>query len=166
MALIPVHFEYLTSLRRVFIVNARLGGNWDATGRRADAWSFTPMTRFTAEDGCPAFRATVQLDDSQIGQTFRWGVSVDTERIAPAWGIPTEVNDRASSERYRVFTLRGADQTERYYLTHCRRLGANKLFIDGQPQPGIRFAVWAPNALTVEVVRGERDSGYIWNDGR
>src|SRR5512132_87687 len=166
MALIPVHFEYLTGLRRVDIVNARLGGNWDATGRRADAWSFTAMTRFTAEDGCPAFRATVQLDDGQIGQAFRWGVSVDTQMLAPVWGIPTEVNDRASSERYRVFTLRGADQTERYYLTHCRRLGANKLFIDGQSQPGIRFAVWAPNALTVEAVRGERDGGYIWNDGR
>ena len=32
------------------------------------------MEPFTAEDGCPAFRASVQLDDSQIGQTFRWGV--------------------------------------------------------------------------------------------
>jgi 1,4-alpha-glucan branching enzyme len=113
MAPIPVHFEYLTGLRRQFIDNARLGGNWNATGRRADAWSFTAMTPFTADDGCPAFRATVSLDDSQIGQAFRWGVSVDTRSLAPVWGIPTEVNDRASSERYRVFTLHGAYQTER-----------------------------------------------------
>ena len=165
MALIPVHFEYVTGLHRQFIVNARLGGSWDATGRRAEAWSFTAMTPFTTDDGCPAFRATVRLDDSQIGQAFRWGVSVDTQTGSPVWGIPTEVNDQASSERYRVFTLRGADQTERYYLTHCRRLGANKLVRDGQPT-AIRFAVWAPNALSVEVVRGERAGGYIWNDGR
>jgi hypothetical protein len=47
MALTPVHFEYLIGLRRQFIVNARLGGSWDATG--ADAWSFTVMTPFIAD---------------------------------------------------------------------------------------------------------------------
>ena len=183
MPLISVQFEYLTGLRRQFIVNARLGGSWDGSGHRADAWSFTAMTPFTADDGCPAFRATVQLDDSQIGQAFRWGVSVDTQSLAPVWGIPTELNDRASSERYRVFTLHGADQTERYYLTQCRRLGANKFYVDGQSRPGIRFAVWAPNALTVELVRGLvggprpqgradcyflelLEGGYVFNDGR
>src|SRR6266700_4204121 len=120
MALIPVHFEYLTGLRRRFLSGARLTG----------------------------------------------GVNVDTPQRLNAWGIPTEVHDAASTERYRSFTLRGADQIERYYLTHCRRLGANKLYVDGQSQPAIRFAVWAPNAQNVELVMGERSGGYIWSVSR
>ncbi|MER2583228.1 MAG: alpha-amylase, partial [Candidatus Competibacter sp.] len=155
MALIPVRFEYLTGLRQPFAVSARLTGNWNAVGLRSEQWATVPMEAFTAEDGCPAFRATVNLDDSQIGQAFRWGVNVDTSQRPNAWGIPTEVSDAAITERYRIFTLRAADQTERYYLTHCRRLGANKLFVAGQTEPAIRFSVWAPNAQNVEVVRGE-----------
>ena len=57
-------------------------------------------------------------------------------------------------------------QTERYYFTHCRRLGANKLFVNRRRTPAIRFAVWAPNARNVELVRGETTGGYIYNDGR
>jgi len=166
MALIPVRFEYLTGLRQPFAVNARLTGNWNAQGLRSEQWASVPMEAFTADDGCPAFRATVSLDDSQIGQTFRWGVNVDTSQRTNVWGIPTEVSDAAITERYRNFTLRTADQTERYYLTHCRRLGANKLFVAGQTEPAIRFSVWAPNARNVEVVRGEPAGGYIWSDGR
>lgn len=166
MALIPVNFEYRTGLRRPFILNARVGGNWDVTGRLAESWTFVPMQPFTGDDGCPAFRATVQLDDSQIGQVFRWSVQVDTPAAPNQWGIPTEVSDTASRERYRTFTLAGSDQTERYYLTHCRRLGANKLFVEGQAEPVIRFAVWAPNAREVELVFGDREGGYIYPDGR
>ena len=166
MALIPVRFEYLTGLRQPLLRNARLSGNWNAQGARSEAWSSTPMEAFTAEDGCPAFRATVQLDDSQIGQNFRWGVTADAPQRADAWAIPTEVSDANATERYRSFTLRAAGQTERYYLTHCRRLGANKLLVAGQAAPAIRFAVWAPNARNVELVRGEAAGGYIWNDGR
>ena len=166
MALIPVRFEYLTGLRQPFAVSARLTGNWNAVGLRSEQWATVPMEAFTAEDGCPAFRATVNLDDSQIGQAFRWGVNVDTSQRPNAWGIPTEVSDAAITERYRIFTLRTADQTERYYLTHCRRLGANKLFVAGQTEPAIRFSVWAPNAQNVEVVRGEPAGGYISNDGQ
>ncbi|MFO1119444.1 MAG: hypothetical protein U1E38_04775 [Rhodospirillales bacterium] len=81
------------------------------------------MQAFIADDGCPAFQATVQLDDSQIGQTFRWGVSVSTQQNPNVWGIPTEVSDASSTDRNRSFTLTGAGQTNRYYLTHCRRLG-------------------------------------------
>ena len=164
MPLIPVNFEYLTGLRRPFLVSARLTGSWNAQGFASEQWSFTPMQAFTAEDGCPAFRATVQLDDSQIGQTFRWGASVGTPDRPDVWGIASEINEAASTERNRTFTLRAANQTERYYLTHCRRLGANKLTVNGQT--AIRFAVWAPNARNVELVQGERASGYIWNDGR
>ena len=165
MALIPVNFEYLTGLRRPFLVNARLTGSWDAQGRRSEQWAEVPMGAFTAEDGCPAFRATINLDDSQIGQGFRWGVSVDTLRHPNVWGIPTEVNDTASDARYRTFTLREAGQTERYYLTHCRRLGANKLLVNRRRTPAIRIAVWAPNARQVDLVRGEPVGGYISNDG-
>ena len=152
MALIPIHFEYLTGLRRPFLVSARLTGSWNAQGVASEQWTATTMQPFTAEDGCPAFRATVQLDDSQIGQTFRWGVSVGTPERPDVWGIASEINDAVSSERNRTCTLRAADQTERYYFTHCRRLGANKLIMNGQT--AIRFAVWAPNALNVELVRG------------
>ena len=155
MALIPLNFEYLTGLRRPFLVSARLAGSWNAQGYASEQWSFTTMQPFTAEDGCPAFRATLQLDDSQIGQTFRWGVSVDTPDRPDVWGIPTEINDATSTERTRTFTLRAANQTERYYFTHCRRLGANKLVANGQT--AIRFAVWAPNARNVELVRGSVD---------
>jgi 1,4-alpha-glucan branching enzyme len=97
------------------------------------------MTAFTAEDGCPAFRATIRLDDSQVDQEFRWGVSVDTRSQPNVWGVPHEVNVPSSTERYRTFTLRGAGQTERYYLTHCRRLGANKLLVNRRRTPAIRF---------------------------
>lgn len=165
MPLIPVQFEYLTGLRQPLFVGARLAGSWDGQGRLSPTWSETPMTAFTAEDGCPAFRATVQLDDSQIGRAFAWGVRVDTAQTPNRWGIPAEVDDVASTERQCRFTLGGAGQTERFYLTHCRHLGANKLYRDGQ-LAGIRFAVWAPNARAVELVRGEAVSGYIWPDGR
>lgn len=164
MALIPVHFEYLTGLRRPIVVNARIGGSWNASGFFAQEWIYTTMTALTADDGCPAFRVTVQLDDSQIGRAFRWGVMVDTLSSQNRQGIPTELNDVGSRDRVRTFTLQAADQTERYYLTHCRRLGANKLIAGGSP--AIRVAVWAPYARNVELILGEPRSGYVWNDGR
>ena len=166
MALIPVNFEYRTGLRRAVIVNARLTGSWDTAGRWSAHWTTVPMTQFVADDGCPAFRATVQLDDGAIGREFRWGVAIDVASQPNRWGIPTETGDAASTARERVFTLRAANQTERYYLTQCRRLGANKVWAAGQPGPALRFAVWAPNARSVEVVFGTRDSGYIYPDGR
>jgi len=166
MALVSVRFEYLTGLRQPFLVNARLSGSWDAQGLRSEQWTEAPMTAFTAEDGCPAFRATVNLDDSQIGQEFRWGVSVGTAAQPNVWGVPTEVNDPGATARYRTFTLSGAGQVERYYFTHCRRLGANKLSANRSTAPAIHFSVWAPNARQVELVRGEPVGGYIYNDGR
>lgn len=172
MPLIPVNFEYRTGLRHIDLRNARLTGSWDGNGQSSERWSTVPMEAFLAEDGCPAFRATAMLDDGEIGRSFRWSVIVDTGAQASVSAIPTEVNDAASTDRHRVFTLARADQTERYYLTHCRRLGANKLFVPGRDAPALRFAVWAPNAQKVELVRsrlaGENNSegGYIWNDGR
>jgi 1,4-alpha-glucan branching enzyme len=172
MPLVPVHFEYRTGLRHIDLRNARLTGSWDGNGQSSEQWSTAPMQAFAADDGCPAFRATAMLDDGEIGRTFRWSVIVDTLTQTSVSGIPTEVSDAHSTDRYRVFTLARADQTERYYLTHCRRLGANKLFVPGRDAPALRFAVWAPNAQNVELVRsrlaGENNSegGYIWDDGR
>ena len=165
MALVPVRFEYLTGLARPLFANARLSGSWDEQGRLSSAWSETAMEPFTAEDGCPAFRATVQLDDAQIGQPFRWGVYVDAPGQQRAWAMPIEIEDPRSRERYATFTLRGGGQVERYHFTTCRRLGANKLILEGRDRPAIRFAVWAPNAGNVQLVRGETAGGYIWNDG-
>lgn len=124
------------------------------------------MTEFTAEDGCQAFRRRVEFDSIDVGQRFSWGVAVSRPGAVDVWGIPTEVHDVADARRYRQFTLGAADAREVYYLTHSRRLGANKLFADGRSEPAIRFATWAPNARAVAVVLGGRDSGYIWDDGR
>lgn len=165
MPTIPVHFEYRTGLRRPFLLAARLSGTWNAQGMHSEQWSQAiPMEAFTADDGCPAFRATVQLDDSQVGWTFDWGVAVSTAERADVWGVVAEVNSAASTERFRSFTLQQGGQTEQYFLTHCRRLGANKLVREGQPD-AIRFACWAPNAQAVEMVIGGRDSGYISSQG-
>src|SRR3974377_1160758 len=172
MALIPVNFEYLTGLRRPTMANASLTGSWDSQGRRSEQWTEMPMTAFTAADGCPGFRATINLDDSQIGQAFHWGGFVDAPQRSRLWAITTEVNDLNSADCYRTFTLNGTGQTERYYLTHCRRLGANKLYVGRRRTPAIHFAVWAPNARHVELGAGgapggrEVTGGDIYNDGR
>ena len=166
MALISVNFVYLTGLRRPVVRNVRLSGSWDGQGRWSDQWTTVPMEPFTADDGCPAYRATVQLDDSQMGWWFRWGVILDAPGRTNIWGIPTGINDPYSTERFRNFRLDQAGQVVRYYLTHCRRLGANKLWPEGQAEPAIRFSVWAPNARSVELVMGEPVGGYIWSDGR
>ncbi len=80
----------------------------------------------------------------------------------------SEIDDTNSTERYLSFTLESPNsdrpQQESYYLTHCRRLGAQKYYHSTQTQPGIHFAVWAPNAQNVEVVFGN-SSGYIADDG-
>lgn len=131
---------------------------------RSDRWTAVSMQEFTAYDGCSAFRAEMELDDSQIGQTFRWGVSVTSITGTQNWAITTEVNDTESRELTRNFTLTAAGGTQRYFLTHYRRLGANKHHT-GATIPAIRFAVWAPNARKVELVRGNTTSGYIDNNG-
>jgi 1,4-alpha-glucan branching enzyme len=97
-------------------------------------------------------------------------VRVDGPSGTGLWAIPTEVQDAASNERVRSFTLLApgnagsSAQEERYFLTHCRRLGAQKLFRPNQG-PALRFAVWAPNARAVKVVFGCWDGGYISDNG-
>ncbi len=130
MAKIPVEFVYLTGLKREVFQDVRLTGSWDREGRYSNDWSTTPMQKLTGEDGCHCYRAEVGFDESQAGWTFRWGVIVDGPAGKDKWGITTEVRDSQSSDRSRAFTLRPRDgdavQQERYFLTHNRRLGAQK----------------------------------------
>jgi 1,4-alpha-glucan branching enzyme len=161
-----VEFRYYTGLTRSIFRNALLHGSWDTAGRYAELWLVdTPMEDAVGEDGCPMFRASVTLDVADSHQTFRWGVVLDGPQGSHFWGIPTEIAEPRSAERYREFRLHGrATQVERYYFTHGRRLGANKIFTPGVPAPGLRFALWAPNARSVDVVFGD-GSGYIADDG-
>lgn len=169
MALIPVQFTYLTGLKQDIFRHAYLIGSWDKSGYYADQWTSSSMHKTTASDGCLGFIIIIQFDTSQIAYLFRWGVILENLEGRKFWGIPTEVNDERSTERYRSFTLESPNeiqsQQECYYLTHCRRLGAQKHYRPGQAAPAIRFAVWAPNAQKVKVVFGNLQSGYIANDG-
>lgn len=160
-----VRFEWITGLKRPVFRNVRLLGSWDADGRYSGAWHAAAMGEFVADDGCPAWQAEVALDDAQTGWMFHWGVLVDSLQQTNVWGVPTEVEDPNSRAQYCDFRLRQDGQIERYWLTHCRRLGANKFWIDGAREPAVRFSVWAPNARRVELVTGEPASGYIWNNG-
>ncbi|HMB02574.1 MAG TPA: alpha-amylase family glycosyl hydrolase [Isosphaeraceae bacterium] len=163
MAMLAVRFRYLTGLKRELFRNARLVGSWDGSGRFSAVWSETPMTPGRAEDGCPCFIATVNLDTSEVGKRFRWGVRLDGPSGPNIWGIPTEIRDMNSMERYREFTL-SADEAARdqdFYFTYARRLGAREVFRDDSQASDLRFAVWAPNATAVDVVFGKPDNGYI-----
>jgi len=168
MAKISVRLRYLTGLKREIFSNARLSGTWDEQGHVSANWLETTMEPITAEDGCPAFVATVQLDDSEVGSTFQWGVRVDTPSAANLWAIPTEINDAQKIDRVREFQLQPADspQTETFYFTYGRRFGARKVFLNGHHSgAALRFALWAPNARKVEVVFGNPAYGYIADDG-
>lgn len=118
-----------------------------------------------AEDGCPCFTANVDFEDSEVGKRFHWGVRLDGPSGPNVWGIPTEINDGRSSDRYREFELQRASDTQEFHFTYARRLGARKFFSNGAQQPDLRFSVWAPNAQDVEVVFGKPDNGYIADDG-
>ncbi len=167
MAMQTVEFQFITGLKRVIFRNSRLRGSWDSNGRYSDDWTEVPMQEEIGEDGCPIFKASISLDLADQDKTFKWGVVLDGPQGSNFWGIPTEVKDINSVERYRQFRLngRGALQLERYYFTYGRHLGANKHFAAGSATPSLRFTVWAPNALSVEVVFGNPANGYIANDG-
>ncbi len=163
-----VEFQFITGLRRAIFRNARLRGSWDDSGRYSDIWTEVPMQEQLGANGCPIFIASVTLDLVDQGKMFKWGVILDGPQGANFWGIPTEVQDANSAERHRQFRLSGSEaepQVERYYFTYGRRLGANKHFASGSAKPGLRFAVWAPNAQKVEVVFGNPANGYIADDG-
>jgi 1,4-alpha-glucan branching enzyme len=167
MARLTVEFQFITGLRRPIFRNARLRGSWDANGRYSDDWTEAQMAEGIGTDGCPIFKVSVSFELADQDKTFKWGVLLDGPQGSNFWGIPTEVQDVNSAERYRQFRLRGtgAQQIEHYYFTHGRRLGANKHFTAGNSTPSLRFAVWAPNARRVDAVFGEPASGYIADDG-
>jgi len=169
MATIPVRFTYFTGIARSLFPRADLVGSWNQAGLYSDQWSTTPMESVLADDGCPSFTATIHLDAAQIHQTFRWGVQLTNTAGVSLWGILSEVNDPYSQTRDRTFILRQASgdhpQHEQYYLTHCRRLGAQKRYLLNCSTPALQFAVWAPNAQSVDVVFGDSNSGYIADDG-
>jgi 1,4-alpha-glucan branching enzyme len=152
--MIDVRFIYLTGQRRPAFRNARLAGSWNG-------WADIPMVEIVAEDGCPAFAATVSFDDGQAGQRVLWGVRLDGPAGANAWGIMTDVQER---RRELQLPGPGANAEARYYLTWSRRLGAQKHYPGGSTVPDLRFAVWAPNAVTVEVVFATA-AGYVADDG-
>lgn len=161
-----VRFEFRTGIRRSIFRHLRLMGSWDGAGRHSDTWSTQELQPFTAEDGCPAWWGEVELADSERGKAFAWGVVLDSPHRANIWGIPTESGATEGDTRHREFTLLRDGQNECFWLTHCRRLGANKWTVPDQAAPAVRFSVWAPYARRVETVIGETASGYIWPDGR
>jgi 1,4-alpha-glucan branching enzyme len=161
MPTIPVRFQFVTGLKRSIFSNVRLVGSWDEQGLFSNTWTTAPMTAMLGDDGCPTFEAVMQFDASQMNGMFQWGAVLDGPAGNDQWGIMVEVKDVNSTARVRSFTLKdagvGPTQTEVYYFTQCRRLGAQKV----QGPAGselIRFGVWAPDALNVGVV-----FGFTWD---
>ena len=152
---VPVDFSYQTSFPGWPAVSVRvtLTGSWGSDGRRSSEWSSIEMAREVDTDGCVVFRAIVLLDSAEAKQTFEWGAFLSDE-FGRRWAIPTEIKEKASTRQTRVFVFSGKSQREVYYLTHCRRLGANTRELPGVPRKAIQFSVWAPNARSVEVVAG------------
>ena len=119
MTLRTVEFEFITGLARPMFSNARLRGSWDVNGRYSDDWTESPMHAEMGADGCPMFRGSVALDLAHAGKTFKWGVVLDGPQGANFWGIPTEVQDVNSNERYRQFRIAtGAGAAGRTLLLH------------------------------------------------
>ncbi|MDF3064944.1 MAG: alpha amylase catalytic region [Polyangiaceae bacterium] len=158
-------FIYDTGIRRKLFDNVRLCGSWDARGRFSDEWSELIMKESVGPDGARVFEAEVRLDASQVGTEFSWRVLVDGGLGLDREAIVTEQRGQGHAALHRAFTFTEQDSTERYYLTHVRRLGARKLHAWAGTEPGLRFAVWAPNAQAVEVVFGDPRTGYIADDG-
>lgn len=165
MSGIRVRFRYYTGIKRDVFTRVRLSGSWDREGKFSRNRSTLEMRPFIHEDGCPAYEEEIFLDDSQVDREFNWGVSGDTREHEHIWAIPAESKDAEKIGRYRSFRLKPGGQTEEFYLTHCRRLGANKHFLT-PGKPGIRFSVWAPRARAVELVFGLQENGYISDTGK
>jgi 1,4-alpha-glucan branching enzyme len=162
-----VKFVYDTGIRRQLFTNVRLLGSWDSKGQHSDHWTESPMQAVVGPDGANVFEAEVALQASEVGKEFAWRVLVDGLLGLDREGIVTEQPGLGHCAQHRTFKLRDTDGNgaeQRYYLTHVRRLGARKVRT-GDDQYGFRFAVWAPNAQSVEVVFGDPRTGYIADDG-
>jgi 1,4-alpha-glucan branching enzyme len=161
MCAASVRFSYRPGLPANPFRNVHLAGSWDASGKSATDWSFTPMQSAVDDDGCLAFEAMVNFDDSAVGAVLRWGVMLDGPLGEALWGIASEVDDVTSTARERSFTLQPGAQDAIYYLTHCGRFGA----LPQARSSGIRFSLWAPNARSVDLVFGDPTNGYIADNG-
>src|SRR5437588_12115016 len=98
-----VEFRLVSGLKRSIFRNARLRGSWDTNGNFSNQWTDSPMSEEVGEDGCPVFKGRAQLDLAGLGKTFKWGVALDGPQGANFWGIPTEIQDVNSADRYRQF---------------------------------------------------------------
>jgi len=123
------------------------------------------MTERVCADGSIVFEAEIELAPSEMGKQFSWNVLTDGPLGLDRQGITTEVNGARHDALHRSFDLSPESTEQRYYLTHVRRLGAQKVRLPESGEFGLRFAVWAPNAQAVEVVFGDASSGYIADDG-
>jgi 1,4-alpha-glucan branching enzyme len=98
--MVRVRFVYMTGQKRSVFQNARLAGSWNS-------WADIPLVEVVAEDGCPAFAATVSFDDSQARQMVQWEVRLVGPAAANAWAIMTEVPDPDAQQRHPEFQLPG-----------------------------------------------------------
>jgi 1,4-alpha-glucan branching enzyme len=114
---IPVLFTYYTGIPVDALSNVRqavLRGSWGGDGRYSDSWTSTEMRRTDrGEDGCLQFNGEIELDSTQIGREFHWGVAFTLRDGSEEWAIPTEVRDRVSTQRYRTFQFSAAVPTIR-----------------------------------------------------
>jgi 1,4-alpha-glucan branching enzyme len=172
--MVAVRFVYSTGIAREIFRNVRLVGSWDEAGQFSATWAAppVPMAMERLEDGCPSYVAEVSFDPASVGGMFYWGVRLDGPLGPDLWGIPTEVQDLSSTQRHRSFLLAAEGGEERYFLSHSRRLGAQKRVDSGGAAASVELAVWAPNAKNAEVavglfdpVLGSQNHGYIADDG-
>src|SRR4029077_13539589 len=105
MATKSIEFPFLTGLRRQIFRHPRLVGTWDVNGLYSDQWSESAMQEITGEGGCLVFKGSASLDLVDSRRTFKWGVILDGPSGANFWGIPTEVQDVNSTDRYREFQI-------------------------------------------------------------
>lgn len=167
MPTIKIVFEYYTGVKHKPFRNVCLLAGWTAQGKPSPKMRTLPMLPMVSADGCPAFKAEVFLDSAMVGQAFEWSVMVDVPGRPNVRGIMTEGGPFESGALNRRFVLSESGSVERYWLTHARRLGANRFYLPDQDQPAIQFTVWAPNALKVEtVIATDEKSGYIWDNGQ
>ncbi|OAA28136.1 1,4-alpha-glucan branching enzyme [Frankia sp. EI5c] len=173
---VRVEFVYRTGVGRPIAHDALLVGSWDGAGRPAADWSVAPMERFTADDGCAAFRASVTLDASHPW-TADWGVRLVRPDGAQVWAIPGELADPQATAQVRQVVIRPGDgpvTRAEFRLSSHRHNGARRLApsadadsdadADADAGERIRFRVWAPHARAVEVAFAG-PSGYIADDG-
>ena len=161
--MITVRFMYLTGLKRRLFRNARLAGSWDD-------WVETPMEEITGEDGCPAFTADGRRSTTPRRATEQsLGRAGRRPRRAEHLGHqPRGSRRRAPASAIRSVTLPARRQRSARSATTSRTAAASaprRSYAGGRAAPGLRFAVWAPNAARVEVVFGRRRPRLHRDDG-